>query len=116
LKRNDVDAVLYCHNETSTGVTNPIEEAAEVMRDHPDVMFLVDAVSGMAGIPIDVDKTGVDLCLASVQKCFGLPPGAAVFTASERAYARAAEIPHRGYYFDLLAIKKSADKGQTLVT
>jgi len=116
LKKNDVDAVLYCHNETSTGVTNPIEEAAEVMRDHPGVMFLVDAVSGMAGIPIDVDKLGVDLCLASVQKAFGLPPGAAIFTASERAYARAAEIPHRGYYFDLLAIRKSADKGQTLVT
>jgi aspartate aminotransferase-like enzyme len=117
LKKNpDVDAVLYCHNETSTGVTNPIEEAAEVMRGHPDVMFLVDAVSGMAGIPIDVDALGVDLCLASVQKAFGLPPGASVFTASQKAYARAAEIKHRGYYFDLLAIKKNAEKGQTLVT
>jgi aspartate aminotransferase-like enzyme len=63
-----------------------------------------------------VDKLGIDICLASTQKAFGLPPGGAVFTASPRAYARAAEIPHRGYYFDLLAFKKSAEKGQTLVT
>jgi aspartate aminotransferase-like enzyme len=70
----------------------------------------------MAGIPIDVDRLGIDICLASVQKAFGLPPGASVFTASERAYARAAEIPHRGYYFDLLAFRKNAQKGQTLVT
>jgi len=116
LKKNDVDAVLFVHNETSTGVTNPIEEVAEVLRDHPDILFLVDAVSSLTGIPLDVDRLGVDIALASVQKAFGLPPGAAVFTASERAYERAREIPHRGYYFDLLAIKQKSEAGQTLVT
>ncbi|MDK1032237.1 MAG: alanine--glyoxylate aminotransferase family protein [Planctomycetia bacterium] len=116
LKNHEVVAVLFCHNETSTGVTSPIEEVAEAVRRHPDVLFLVDAVTSMAGLNLEVDKLGIDICLASVQKAFGLPPGAAVFTASERAYARAAEIPDRGYYFDLLQIKKSADKGQTLVT
>ena len=116
LKKNDVDAVLFVHNETSTGVTNPVEEVADVLGDHPDVLFLVDAVSSMAGLKLEVDKLGIDICLASTQKAFGIPPGAAVFTASERAYERAAGIPHRGYYFDLLAFKKSADKGQTLVT
>ena len=116
LKQNEVDAVLFCHNETSTGVTNPIKEVAEVVRDHPDVLFLVDAVSSMSGIPMPVDELGIDIALASVQKAFGLPPGAAVFTASERAYQRAEEITNRGYYFDLLAIRKSGQKGQTLVT
>ena len=116
LKKNEVDAVLYCHNETSTGVTNPIEEVAEVMRDYPDVLFLVDAVSSMSGIKLEIDKLGIDIALASVQKAFGLPPGAAVFTASQRAYDRAKEIPNRGYYFDLLGIKKNGDKGQTVVT
>ena len=116
LKRHDVDAMLFVHNETSTGVTNPIEDVAEVMRDHPDVLFLVDAVSSMSGLPLDIDKLGVDIALASTQKAFGIPPGAAVFTASERAYARAAEIEHRGYYFDLLSIRKSGQKNQTLVT
>ena len=116
LKQHDVDAVLFCHNETSTGVTNPIGEVAEVIRDAGDVLFLVDAVSSMSGIELDVDKLGIDIAFASVQKAFGLPPGAAIFTASERAHERAKEIPNRGYYFDLLAIKKNADKGQTLVT
>lgn len=116
LKKNDVDAVLYCHNETSTGVTNPIQEAAEVLRGKQDILFLVDAVSSLSGMPIDVDGLGIDICLASVQKAFGIPPGAAVFTASERAYARAKEIPDRGYYFDLLGFRKSAQKGQTVVT
>jgi len=116
LEQHDVDAVLYVHNETSTGVTNPIEEAAAAVREHPDVLFLVDAVSSMSGIPLDVDALGVDIALASGQKAFGVPPGVAVFTASERAYERAAEIPNRGYYFDLLAIRKNAQKGQTLVT
>jgi len=116
LKKHEVDAVLFCHNETSTGLTNPIAEVAEVMREYPEVLFLVDAVSSMAGLPLNVDELGIDLALASTQKAFGLPPGAAVFTASERAYERAAEIPNRGYYFDLLAVRKSAQKGQTLVT
>ena len=116
LKTHDADALLFCHNETSTGVTNPIEQVAHVLRDHPDVLFLVDAVSSMSGIKLEVDKLGIDLCFASVQKAFGLPPGAAVFTVSDRAYHRAAEIPDRGYYFDLLAIKKKSDAGQTLVT
>ena len=116
LKTNEVDAVLFCHNETSTGVTNPIADVAEVMREHPDVLFLVDAVSSMAGLPLNVDELGIDIALASAQKAFGLPPGAAVFTASERAYQRAGQIKNRGYYFDLLAIRKNAQKNQTLVT
>jgi aspartate aminotransferase-like enzyme len=116
IKKNDVDAVLYVHNETSTGVTNPIQEAAEVLRDKQDVLFLVDAVSSLTGIPLDIDGLGIDICLASTQKAIGIPPGAAVFTASERAYERAKGIPDRGYYFDLLGFRKSAQKGQTVVT
>jgi len=116
LGKHEVDAVLFVHNETSTGVANPIKEVAEVLRDYPDVLFLVDAVSSMAGMELAVDELGIDIALASVQKAFGLPPGAAVFTVSERAYKRAEQIPSRGYYFDLLQIRKNGRKGQTLVT
>jgi aspartate aminotransferase-like enzyme len=112
----DIDAVLFCHNETSTGVTNPIAEVAEIIKQKEDVLFLVDAVSSMSAIKLEVDKLGIDIALASTQKAWGLPPGAAVFTASDRAYARAETIKDRGYYFDLLAIKKNAAKNQTLVT
>ena len=117
LKKNpDVDAVLFCHNETSTGLTNPMAEVAEVIREKDDVLFLVDAVSSMAGLKIEVDAWGIDICLGSSQKAFGIPPGLAVFTASQRAHERAGTIKHRGYYFDLLQFQKAGAKGQTVTT
>ena len=112
----DVDAVLFVHNETSTGVTNPLAEVGEVIRQRDDVLFLVDAVSSMAGLKIEVDAWGIDICLGSSQKAFGIPPGMAVFSASPRAHERARSIEHRGYYFDLLQFEKAGAKGQTVTT
>jgi len=116
LRRGDYDAFLLVHSETSTGLANPLAEIAEVLRDHPDVMFLVDAVSSMGGMKIEFDQLGIDFLLASVQKCFALPPGLAICAVSERALERAKEVPNRGYYFDLLEYKKNQDKFQTIST
>lgn len=110
------DALFFVHNETSTGVASPLYDVAKMMKKHPDVMFLVDAVSSMTGMKIEVDKLGIDVCLASVQKAFGLPPGLSVFTASKRAYEKAEKIENRGYYFDFLVFKKYLEKGQTPTT
>jgi aspartate aminotransferase-like enzyme len=107
------DAVTVVHNETSTGVMNRLDEIAEVMRGHPDVLFLVDAVSSMAGSPIDVDGYGIDVCLAGLQKAFSLPAGLAVASVSERALDRARKIPNRGYYFDFLEMLKYDERDQT---
>ena len=115
LKKGVYDAATVVHNETSTGLANPLEEIAEVMRDF-DVMFMVDAVSSMGGIRIDVDRLGIDVCLASSQKCLGVPPGLAVFSCSEKAMERARESECRGYYFDLLEFEKRAEKNQTVST
>ena len=116
LKKGVYDAMTCVHNETSTGVTNPLEEIAEVMRRFPDVMFMVDAVSSMGGIPIDVDRLGIDICLASSQKALGVPPGLAVFSCREKAMERARKAECRGYYFDLLEFEKRAEKNQTVST
>jgi predicted phosphoserine aminotransferase len=116
LKKGGVDAVTYVHNETSTGLRNPLEDVAKVMRQHPDVMFLVDAVSSMGGMPLKFEPWGIDLALTSSQKAFALPPGLAIAVVSPKALERATEIPNRGYYFDLLGLKKNADKGQTPTT
>jgi predicted phosphoserine aminotransferase len=113
LSAGGFDAVTVVHNETSTGVMNRLEEIAQVMQRHPDVLFLVDAVSSMAGAPIDVDGWGIDVCLAGLQKAFALPAGLAVATVSERALERARQIPHRGYYFDFLEMLKYDERGQT---
>lgn len=113
LAKGGYDAITVVHNETSTGVMNRLGEIAEVVKKYPDVLFLVDAVSSMAGTRIPVDAWGIDVCLAGLQKAFALPAGLAVASVSERAVERAKSIPHRGYYFDFLEMLKYHERGQT---
>jgi len=113
LKTGEYCSVAVVMNETSTGVMNPVKEIAEVVKKYDDVLLMVDAVSGMAGVDVDVDGWGLDLCLAGLQKCFGLPAGLAVFTVSERAIKRAEQVPNRGFYFDFLQYLKYHQKNQT---
>ena len=107
------DAMTMVHNETSTGVMSPLEEIAEVMRKYPEVSFIVDSVSSMTAVPIDVTALGIDVCLAGVQKAFGLPPGLAVFAVSPKALDKARTTPNRGYYFDFIEFEKNDLKNNT---
>ena len=107
------DAVTLVFNETSTGMMNPLREIAEVVAGYPDVFLLVDAVSGMAGAKIETDAWKLDFVLAGVQKAFALPAGLAVAAVSERALARANDVPPRSYYFSLPKMHKSHMKNQT---
>ena len=113
LSAGGFDAITVVHNETSTGVMNHLDEIAEVVRGHAGVMFLVDAVSSMAGARIDVDAWGIDVCLAGLQKAFSLPAGLAVASVSARALERARTVPHRGYYFDFLEMLKYDERSNT---
>jgi aspartate aminotransferase-like enzyme len=116
LKKGGYDAVCLTHNETSTGITSPLEQIAEVVKKYPDVFLLVDSVSGMAGIKIEVDKWGIDVCLASVQKCFALPPGMAIASISDRVIERAKTLSDRGGYFDFIEMDKYYQKSNTPAT
>jgi predicted phosphoserine aminotransferase len=111
-----VDAVTVVHNETSTGVTSRVQDFGAVLRDHPRTLLLVDTVSSMAGIPVDVDGWGLDVCLFGVQKCLALPAGLAVASVSSRALERAGEIPHRGWFLDFLRLARSNEKEQSPTT
>lgn len=113
LARQEYDAVCAVHNETSTGVINPIREIGAVMRQYPDTLYLVDAVSSALGAELRVDEWGIDVALTSSQKCFGLPPGLAFAAVSDAALARAGQIQTRGYYFDFLELAKYAARNQT---
>ena len=104
LSTNKYDTVMVTHNETSTGIANPIKEIGEVIKKYDDVVYCVDAVSSAGGIKIEVDESNIDICLTSLQKALGLPPGMSLCTFSEKAKKRAEKVPNRGYYFDLLAI------------
>ncbi|MDP3388323.1 MAG: alanine--glyoxylate aminotransferase family protein [Eubacteriales bacterium] len=110
LSTNTYDLVTITHNETSTGVMNPIEEISEIVKKYPNVVFCVDAVSSAAGTKIEVDKLGIDVCITSTQKALGLPPGLAICTMSEKAYERAKTVKNRGLYFDMVEIYETIEK------
>ncbi len=107
------DAMTLVHNETSTGVLSPLEDIAGVMKKYPEVSFIVDTVSSMTAVPLDVEALGTDVCLAGVQKAFGLPPGLAVFAVSPKALAKAKTTPNRGYYFDFAEFEANDLKDNT---
>lgn len=113
LSRARYDAVCAVHNETSTGVTNPIREIGAVVNQQAETLFFVDTVSGFLGTELRVDDWGIDIALTSSQKAFALPPGIAFAAVSDRLLERAKSIPHRGYYFDLLTLEKSLLKNNT---
>ena len=106
LSTGKYDLITVTHNETSTGIRNPIEAIGEVIKKYDDVIYCVDAVSSAGGMKIEVDKIGIDICITSVQKALGLPPGMAICTFSKKAVQRAKTVPYRGTYFDLLSIYK----------
>jgi len=110
-------AITLVHNETSTGLTNPVEEISEMMKEkYPDILVFVDAVSAMVGLPMHFDELGWDVAFASVQKAFAIPPGLAVAVISNKALQKSKNVPDRGYYFNFELWAKSAAKNQTLVT
>lgn len=107
LATGNYDAMTMVHNETSTGVMSPLAEIAEVMKDYPEVSFIVDTVSSMTAVPIDFKALGLDVCLAGVQKAFGLPPGLSVCAVSRQALDKARTTANRGYYFDFEEFEKN---------
>ncbi len=117
LSTGEYAAITVVHNETSTGLTNPVEEISQMMKDkYPDVLVFADSVSGMVGLPLKFDELGWDIAFASVQKAFAIPPGLAVVAVSSRALEKAGSVPDRGYYFDLQQFAKRAEKNQTPTT
>ncbi len=110
-------AVTIVYNETSTGLTNPVYEISEMMKEkYPDVLVFVDSVSAMVGLPLHFDRLGWDVTFASVQKAFAIPPGLAVAAVSNRALEKSKDVPDRGYYFDFQLFAKSDEKNQTPTT
>lgn len=116
LSSGEYDAVTVVLNETSTGLMNPIKEIGEVVKKFDDVLFLVDAVSGMAGTEIRVDDWGIDMCLAGVQKAFALPAGLTVAAVSEELLKRSEAVENRSYYFNLPLLYKYHQRSQTRTT
>jgi aspartate aminotransferase-like enzyme len=107
-------AVLLTHNETSTGVMNPIPELAAVIRDvQPDALILVDSVSALGAVPFAMDEWGVDVVVTGSQKAWMAAPGLAMIAASERAWKAAETARMPRFYLDLRAHRDAGAKGET---
>ena len=110
LRTGKYDVAAITHNETSTGIANPIAGVAEIIKKYPDIIWIVDAVSSAAGAKIEVDALGIDVLLTSVQKALALPPGMAIATVSPKAEQRIRTIGSKGYYFDFCTLLDFIEK------
>lgn len=92
------DLVGLVHAETSTGVCNPVPEIAALARTH-DALIIVDAVTSLGAMPLEVERWGIDACYSCSQKGLGAPSGLAPVVFSPRALERKVEC--RSFYLDL---------------
>ena len=110
-------AVLLTHNETSTGVMNPIGELTATIREvAPEALILVDSVSGLGAVPFEMDAWGVDLVVTGSQKAWMAAPGLAMIAASERAWAAMETASMPRFYLDLRAHRAAHANGETPFT
>ena len=100
-----VKAVILVHAETSTGVWQPLEDVGRLCRDH-DALLIVDAVTSLGGMSVEVDAWSIDACYSGTQKCLSCPPGLSPLTLSPRALCaiQQRQVPCHSWYFDLSLI------------
>jgi len=107
LAKKKYKVVAVVHAETSTGVLQPLDDIARVVREG-GALFLVDAVTSLGGAPVRVDELGIDACYSGTQKCLSCPPGLSPVTFSERAVeaVRRRTTKVQSWYLDLSMIEK----------
>ena len=107
----DAKGVFVQASETSTGAAHDVRRMAEAVRK-TGAIFIVDGITGIGTMPLDIDGWGIDILVGGSQKAFMIPPGLAFATISAKAWkaAETATLPH--FYFDFKKEKKSADKGE----
>jgi aspartate aminotransferase-like enzyme len=107
-------AVLLTHNETSTGVMNPIPVLTAAIRDAaPDALIIVDSVSGLGAVPFQMDAWGVDVVVTGSQKAWMSAPGLAMVAASPRAWDAMETATMPRFYLDLRGHRTAHAGGET---
>jgi alanine-glyoxylate transaminase/serine-glyoxylate transaminase/serine-pyruvate transaminase len=107
LKAQPAKVVAIVHAETSTGAWQPLDEIARIVHDH-GALFLVDTVTSLGGVPVEVDRLGIDVCYSGTQKCLSCPPGLAPITFNDRAveviHQRKAKV--QSWYLDMSMVER----------
>ena len=111
----EVKGVFVQASESSTGAAHDVRAMGETVK-RTDTLFVVDAITGLGTMPLDIDGWGLDIVIGGSQKAFMVPPGLAFLSMSPKAWARTetAKLPH--YYFDLRRERKTAAKGESAWT
>jgi aspartate aminotransferase-like enzyme len=112
LKNPDIKAVLITHNESSTGVKNPLEEICKIIKENSNALILVDAVSSAAGSIISTDSWGIDVVATASQKSWIAPPGIAMVSFSKEAWKAYEKSKCPKYYYDINQYKEYLSIGQ----
>lgn len=112
---HSIKGVLMTHNETSTGVTNDINALMKACANHP-ALRVVDAVSALGAIEMQMDAWGVDVVFSGSQKAMMIPPGIGVVAFGERAWQAQAKCNQPKFYWDAQKVKKSLEKWQNPYT
>ncbi len=101
-RSSPVKAVVLVHAETSTGAWQPLEPVGAMCRNH-QALLIVDAVTSLGGVPVDVDRWGIDVCYSATQKCLSCPPGLAPLTLSPQALSviKSRRTPCQSWYLDM---------------
>lgn len=106
-KHPDAKLVALVHAETSTGAHQPLEDVGAYLAGTP-TLFLVDTVTGLAGVPLEVDAWHVDVCYSGTQKCLSVPPGLSPVTFSPKAenVLDQRKNPVQSWYLDVAALRR----------
>src|SRR5229473_4715070 len=109
---SNVRGVFVQGSETSTGAAHDVRAMGQAVKQ-TDAIFVVDAITGLGTMPLDIDGWGLDVVIGGSQKSFMIPPGLAFLSISPKAWklADTATLPH--YYFNLKKEKKSGDAGES---
>ncbi len=111
-RRPGVKGVFVQASETSTGAAHDVKSMAAAVKK-TDAILVVDAITGLGTMPLDIDGWGLDVVIGGSQKAFMIPPGLAFLSVSPKAWKRSetATLPH--YYFNLKKEKKSGEAGES---
>jgi len=110
------EAVHFVSNESSTGVLSPLGEMISAIRAKNDPLIFVDAVTSAFGSDLQLRKNDVDALVFGTQKALALPPGMAMMAVSDKLMKKAKEVKNRGFYTDLIKLKKNNDENYALTT
>ena len=109
-----IETVFVTHNETSTGVLNPLQALAEAVHQvRADALILVDGISSVSSVPVEPEAWGCDVVVAGSQKGWMTPPGLAFVSISSRAWERQGRSTMPKFYFDWRLARRSAESGET---